>query len=52
MESKLTKRVELNYLVTDGVLKRGSIVRLTKFEPSVVKEKRLAGVLLRQSCAN
>jgi len=31
---------ELNYLVTDGILKKGHIVRLTDFQPTTVKDKR------------
>ena len=33
------KSSELNYFVTDGVLKRGNIVRLTQFQASIVKDK-------------
>jgi len=35
----INKSSELNYFVTDGVLKRGNIVRLTQFQASIVKEK-------------
>ncbi|QDS71633.1 hypothetical protein FKW77_007381 [Venturia effusa] len=34
-----------NYLVTDGTLKKGSLVRLKQYQPNLVKEKKIIIVL-------
>ena len=34
--------LELNHVVTSDSLKKGSIARLTQFQPNTVKDKRLA----------